>query len=55
MGGFHLHQKPEKEVVNTVENLRRLGFSSVLATHCAGLKAEALSDEPLETGWESVF
>jgi len=55
MGGFHLHQKPEDEVVNTVNNLRVLGFTRILATHCAGLKAEALSDDVLSAGWESLF
>lgn len=55
MGGFHLHQKPEEAVIKTLGSLRRMGFRRILATHCAGLKAEALSDEALEAGWESVF
>ena len=36
LGGFHMLQQPESEIVRTVDRLRALGVASVAPTHCTG-------------------
>ncbi len=45
IGGFHLFEKSEKDIQNSIEKLKKLGIQSVLPTHCTGDKAIELFRE----------
>jgi 7,8-dihydropterin-6-yl-methyl-4-(beta-D-ribofuranosyl)aminobenzene 5'-phosphate synthase len=42
LGGFHLLQQPERDVLETVSELKGLGVSQVAPSHCTGDRATAL-------------
>lgn len=49
-GGFHLHQKTNGEIEQTLEKLNDLGFSSILPGHCSGKYAKKKGTGALYTG-----
>lgn len=51
IGGFHLYRDEDKSVDAIIDELRARGFKTILATHCSGEHAEALSDQKIFAGW----
>lgn len=42
VGGFHLHDRTEKEIMDVIKELKALNVSSVYCGHCTGKKATEL-------------
>ncbi len=39
IGGFHLHDKTQKEILKVITSLKKEGVKKITATHCTGTKA----------------
>jgi 7,8-dihydropterin-6-yl-methyl-4-(beta-D-ribofuranosyl)aminobenzene 5'-phosphate synthase len=53
VGGFHLHESTEKEIVGVIDELKALKVSAVYCGHCTGKKATELLLE--EFGGEELY
>ena len=51
LGGFHLHQAGDRQILNAVRGLQRLGVELVGPGHCSGERARALFSERFQEGY----
>ena len=53
IGGFHLIRSSEKEILDSISSLKKLGVTKVLPTHCTGDKAIKLYKESFKNNYIS--